>query len=382
MEQQEYEREIDLRNLLYYVLCRWKLLLAAGLLCMAALGGLKYVSAGRQQVPTEVAAADDDTLQMVQEALDGVRELNTLGGNARLYYNLLLKNRDLDDKIAEYQAVIKGSESQLENLKRRQAEYEQAGQSISAGDGDVLRDMRETMLMYLILNCEKEKISAEYRIKMLEGKKAENEKNAAVLLETIEQENVGQEVVVVVNPMSVAVKFGVVGLAGGLFGMAFILCLLYLFSGELLDAASLKDMHGLRVLSVIPVREAGKGHAGLIGRLKGKAFQTKEEAYDVIYGRMFNLADGLKEKTVLVTGGAEECHVQALIEYLRKKDGSVKYIISMNLMKNLGDLPVFRQADEILLVEQVGKSRLKEISQEMCFIDDVRKRPLGVAVVE
>ena len=133
---------------------------------------------------------------------------------------------------------------------------------------------------------------------------------------------------------------------------------------------------------MIPTREARKGIDGLIDRLNGHIFKTKEEAYDVIYGRMFNLTGELKGKTVLVTGTAEESCVEQLTEYLRGKDSSVKYVISANPLKNLDALPVFRQADEILLVEQVGKSRLDEIRQELYFIDDVKKRPLGVAVVE
>ena len=57
-------------------------------------------------------------------------------------------------------------------------------------------------------------------------------------------------------------------------------------------------------------------------------------------------------------------------------------MILANPLKNLDALPQFRQADEILLVEQTGKSRLEEIRQEISFIDDVKKKPLGVAVVE
>ena len=96
MEQQEYEREIDLKNLLYYVLCRWKLLLVAALLCMAVLGGYKYVSVGKEQavVPEQAEEEEEeeqDPEQLVRDVINGVSDPAVLTGDVLLYYNLQVK---------------------------------------------------------------------------------------------------------------------------------------------------------------------------------------------------------------------------------------------------------------------------------------------------
>lgn len=388
MEQQEYEREIDLKNLLYYVLCRWKLLLVAALLCMAALGGYKYVAAGRaaEQEPAEKEEEEEEVgpEQLVQDVVDGVADPATLTGDTLLYYNLVVKGNGLADEITEKEYQLQVSQNQLEELEKQQSEFEQTWQENLTGEDAVLLYGQKNTLANSVLSCRRDIATTEYRIQELKKKEEENAKNAAALLKTLQEteEQEEEEEAIAASPLRTAVKFAAIGLVGGVFAVAFILCLIYLFSGKLLDAGALNDMYGLRLLTVIPTKKARKGIDGLIDKLNGHIFKTKEEAYDVIYGRMSNLAGELKGKTVLVTGTAEESHVQELTEYLQRKDGSVKYIISANPVKNLDALPVFRQADEILLVEQAGKSRLEEIRQELYFIDDVKKRPLGVAVVE
>lgn len=390
MEQQEYEREIDLKNLLYYVLCRWKLLLVAALLCMAALGGYKYVSVGKEQavVPEQAEEEEEeeqDPEQLVRDVINGVSDPAVLTGDVLLYYNLQVKANSYSEEIKEREYQLQVSRTQLEDLEQQQSEFDQTwqGKNLTGEDAVLLYGQKNT-LANSVLSCKRDIAATEYRIQNLKKKEQENAENAAALLKTLEEaeEEEEEEAVVAADPLRNAVKFAVIGLVGGVFMVAFILCLIYLFSGKLLDAGALNNMYGLRLLSVIPTREARKGIDGLIDRLNGHIFKTKEEAYDVIYGRMFNLTGELKGKTVLVTGTAEESCVEQLTEYLRGKDSSVKYVISANPLKNLDALPVFRQADEILLVEQVGKSRLDEIRQELYFIDDVKKRPLGVVVVE
>lgn len=390
MEQQEYEREIDLKNLLYYVLCRWKLLLVVALLCMAALGGYKYVSAGREQAaeqaPEEKEEQEEEVEpdQLVQDIINGVEDPAVLTGDLLLYYNLKVKGNSLADEIVEKEYQLQASRKHLGELEKQQSEFDQTWQEPLTGEDAVLLYGQKTTLANSILSSKRDIATTEYRIEALKEKIKENEENAAALLETLEEteEIEEEEAAIAANPLRTAVKFAVIGLVGGVFAAAFVLCLIYLFSGKLLDAGALKDMYGLRLLSVIPTREPRKGIDGLIDRLNGHIFRTREEAYDVIYGRMSNLAGELKGKTVLVTGTAEESHVRQLTDYLRGKDGSVNYTVSANPLKNLDELYVFRQADEILLVEQAGKSRLDEIRQELCFIDDVKKKPLGVAVIE
>ncbi len=392
MEQQEYEREIDLKNLLYYVLCRWKLLFVAALLCMAALGGYKYVSASREQAaalePAEKEEEEEEIApeQLVQDVMDGVADPALMTGDTLLYYNLRVKGKSLEDEMGQREYQLQASHKQLEVLENQQAEFDQTwqGQENLTGEDAVLLYGQKTTLANSVQSCKRDIASTEYQIELLKKKILENEKSAAALLETLEEteETEEEEAAVAAAPSRIAVKFAVIGLAGGVFAAGFILCLMYLFSGKLLDAGALKDMYGLRLLSVIPVKKARKGIDGLVDRLNGHIFHTREEAYDVIYGRMSNLAGELKGKTVLVTGMAEESHLRELTEYLGRKDSSVKYMILANPLKNLDALPQFRQADEILLVEQTGKSRLEEIRQEISFIDDVKKKPLGVAVVE
>lgn len=388
MEQQEYEREIDLKNLLYYVLCRWKLLLVAGLLCMAALGGYKYVSAGKEQMAAPESVEEDEeevgSEQLVQNVIDGLEDPSVLSGDTLLYYNLRTRAKELAEERGRMEYELQVSQSQLEELEKQQSEFEQTWQENLTGEDAVLLYGQKMTLANSILSCKKDIASTEYQIETLKKKEQENAKSTDVLLESLEEleETKEEEAIVAADPFRIAIKFAAVGLVGGVFAAAFVLCLMYLFSGKLLDAGALKDIYGLRLLSVIPTKEARRGLDGLIDRLNEHVFHTREEAYDAICGRMFNLTEALEGKTVLVTGLAEESHLRELTEYLRKKDDSVEYIVSMNPLENLDALPIFRQADEILLVEQIGKSRLKEIRQELCFIDDVKKKPLGVAVVE
>ncbi len=67
MYTENYEQEIDLKDLLFYLLYQWRVLLLAAVLGMAALAGVKVVKSGQSSVKEEVQQ-DYDTLMEEYEA--------------------------------------------------------------------------------------------------------------------------------------------------------------------------------------------------------------------------------------------------------------------------------------------------------------------------
>lgn len=396
MEQQEYEREIDLKNLFYHILLRWKLMVIVALVCMAGLGAYKFVSvlrANRAAAEAEAEAEleeeeeEIDYVKMAQDAMDGLVDPNTLGGDTLLYYNQLVKLKQYDTDIQNREFSLQNSKSVLAGREQQLAGLEQVVlEDVDPENAALLINQRNSMESS-VLSSKNEIASLERDLETLAKNQKEAEDSAAILKEELikqaekENEEAEEEEEAASMPIKPTIKFAIIGLLGGGFMMAFFFCMIYLFSGKLLDLAVLPDAYGLRVLSVVRTEQAKKGIDGWIEKLSGYGNQTAEEAYDVLYARLLNLSGSLEGRTILLTSTADESAVKALQSYLQNKDSSAKFVVCQNPLHNMDTILNLKEADDVVLVECVGKSELQEIRQVLQYMTDVEKAPLGAVIM-
>lgn len=381
MEKQEYERELDLKSLLIYILRHLKVLIGIPMICMVLLGVYKYV-----KIKSEYDKILDDLKEdksyfdIVQDAMDGLVDANTLKGNVRLYYNMLQRKKSLDDDIKEREMSLEMSRVVLEGRKSQLESFEQ----VSLND---INSEDLGIFLYYKNSAESSVISSENEIKnkeyQLEKKKTDLEKtqnNIEILSKQVEEdEKDDKEDINNAVPMLGVIKYALAGLIGSEIMLILVLCIVYAFSGKLRDLTVLKNIYGMKLLGVIPSEEQRNGR--FIKKLNTYNIHTKQQAYDTIYVRLVNAICNIGDKNILVTGTADEETIKGLISQLQKIDNTIKYTFCPNTIETPTAVLMFRDADEILLIEHKDKSLLEDIQQEVSYINDVNKMPVGVVVI-
>lgn len=363
MENQKYDKEIDLSSLMYYLLRRWKIMLIIVLVFTIVSGGYKSVLI---LSPNTKTSLDD----IVNDVIAGIKEQNALSGDALLYYNIVINQNKLASEIDSYEYLIEKDRNDLEVLRVQLAEFEQLQESVSSEDLSTFISAKNAAESAVVARensiRDREKQMSDSQV-ALDREKG----NAAILLNRISEEESS-------NNTKEIIKYILFGFVAGIFIFVFVYCMAYILSGKLRDTDVLRNAYGLAVLAVVPSK-VRKGIDAQIEKLNGHASKTREQAYDTVYARLLNLVKGDKNR-VLITGTISG-EVIKMITYLNKKDSTIKYIFCPNPIENPDSILMFQNADIILLVECKNKSALKEIEQELEFIKDVNKLPLGVVVV-
>lgn len=361
MENQQYEKEIDLKSLLYYMLIRWKIMLVIVLLVSMLFGAYKCVSVFYLDTKTP--------MQHVEDVMHGIENKNVLSGDVLLYFDLVSQKKNISGDITNCENAIERGKRDLEIKKAQLDLYEQEQANVNSEDIALFISYKNSAESAIIA-CENDISDQEIRRSSLQETLNTINQNITILQDRIlEEENK--------NNKSDVVKYILFGFAAGIVMFVGICCITYTFSGKLRDI-SILNAYGLQVLSVIPAK-GKKGIKAQIEKLNGHTNKTREQAYDTVYARLLNLI-GEDKNRVLITGTISG-EVIKMITYLNKKDSTIKYIFCPNPIENPDSILMFKSADIILLVECKNKSMLSDISQELSYIKDVNKTPLGIVVV-
>lgn len=180
------------------------------------------------------------------------------------------------------------------------------------------------------------------------------------------------------------VKYGIIGLVIGLFGMAFCHAMCYVLSDKMRGERELLERYGYHLLGTFSRRRKGKLLKGLdkfLEKKEGVSGRTSdEEVNGIIAANITNLAkDG---GLFLVTGTVEMGRLQkimkAIVPLLQK---NVMVVVGADMNQTAGTLEALGECDAVILVEERGQSLRGKIQKEHENIAALDKNVVGYVVL-
>lgn len=327
MEQENvYEDEIDLKELLYVIFRKWRGLIICALVFAVAAGGYKYFA-------FSAGDAEAEAMESYEKALADREKARA----------------DLETQLESSEAVLKLLEDYAEGVDM---------QNISVED---LAVITENML------------SVQDRVKSVSD-----------ALDSFSEEEPMPEV-----PSSGAVKYGALGFVLGGFLGVFAVCVSYLMSDKVRSMKDLQRRFGLRSLGSFEGAMKRNGPIDrLIDRMFGvKGGPSFEEACGIMAANTANyLSEGSKK--ILLTGSAAKADVEKAAEILRAQTEGEGFLnlpvkpefISEELITDPKTIRALASCDEVILVERKGASRMSDLEEELMLLKNLEKKVTGAVL--
>ena len=170
------------------------------------------------------------------------------------------------------------------------------------------------------------------------------------------------------------IKYGVVGMAGGIFLMMLLYAIRILLSGKILTDDELSRAYGVRNLLIFPARLGKKKSGFPLDRLVESMVtdapdMTETEACDVLIAKAEAFADAAEEKkTIVLIGTVGETRLDSLANMLDKRaqcaDSPLSFEAAAGIGRSADAVRRLRGADGCVIVEEIGESVFRDAAQE------------------
>jgi len=440
---EEYEQEIDLKDLLFAILYKWKLILVVAVVLAVALGGYKGYSTYQKQSNTEVLQeaetryqAELETYTAKKEAYDheisGIKndiaeQQEYLSQSALMNlsaYNLGEAKVDLFVSVAQGTAmdsVLKSYKSTLESVQFLENVAKQAGMearylkelvTITVGNNMVSVQVRhkdaeaaQKVLDEILkeVNTYAQRINGvigshtltptnESKGMIVDSKLADTQKVANDRLRSFNEKLDARqkEVAALKAPtepvasngdaVKDGVKFAVVGGVLGAFAVVFGVCVVFLMNGKIYSANELRNRFRVQILGTLPPEKRVRGINGWLRRLEGRAQGPAEYEYVLAAANIQNYAESAKR--ILVTGTAPDAKIGQVAERLAGELADFELVSGGNLLRDAETLRKLPQVDAVVLVEQCNVSSYEKIERALEKAASLEKKVLGCIVLE
>ena len=184
-----------------------------------------------------------------------------------------------------------------------------------------------------------------------------------------------------------AMKFGVLGIIVGTFLLSYYYVLQYLAGGKLIVPDEMQDNYGILVLANYMAPLCSQQNA--IDKLINRAWGIHEnrlclnEVYTMaISNVMVRIKQTENEKILFVGNASTEVFDTTVSEMTRRlNDAGIEAIAAGNINEDGDAIQMLQAAEKIVLIEQAGVSRKKEIKKELQTMRDLNKEILGTIVL-
>lgn len=369
--------EISLKEMLLYVLRRWKVLLLIPLIIALVVAGFSYV----QRAPASTVAADEISIGQVYTLNTNI-ELTNFKGTSPDSYHITLATNDLLSKLQnQYLVAFQGAD--LEQLLGGIAPVgvdeetlEQAATvtvpsigmlAISIDTGVVPESKAAATAIYEHLLSFKDSIA-----------RAVTEHNLAILTEVLAETPTNSETdqTASIDRVSTSPMRGVViGLLGGLVLAVLLLAILYLLRPTVQTPDVIQSQIGIPHLGGV------QGNS-LADKLAGKLrMVSKDEAPAFIAA---NIADvSSPGARLLLTGSLPQQKIAELAEKLQPSfDGSeITLSVGGDVNNSVDTVHLLDDCDAVIMVEGIDQSTLKNVYYQKDRMEMADKAILGYVLI-
>lgn len=179
------------------------------------------------------------------------------------------------------------------------------------------------------------------------------------------------------------IKFGIVGWLAGAFLSACIVCAIFLFNGKIGVDNDLKNRFGLKFLGGFSERRKKRAFSGIdewLDSIEGKESVADESVYDMIAANINNYNN--LGQSVFVTGTVETEVLNYFVINLQRKLPGLVLGSGADMNRNVSTLQKVNEYDQIVLLEERKRSRLREIEKEVETILNMKKEIMGYIILD
>lgn len=182
-------------------------------------------------------------------------------------------------------------------------------------------------------------------------------------------------------------KFGILGFVVGAFVMSYFYVLKYVGCGKLMASDEMQDIYGIPLLAYYkePVSKHPNAIDELINRVYGISDQRfcLSEAYALATSNVLARIGDADNETILLAGNADtEAFKHMVCGVSEKLVGiGIEVITAGNINENGDAIQKLQKAEKIVLIEQTGVSRKKDIKRELQTLRDLKKEIVGAIVL-
>lgn len=183
-----------------------------------------------------------------------------------------------------------------------------------------------------------------------------------------------------------SIKFALVGAIASACLMAMFYAMQYMVSGKLMSCNYLDDNYGLMVIADYhaPVRKHPNSIDQLIARMNG--ITEEKQSLKCVYALgAANIAAQMKNNAskILLSGNAKASDFDDAATALKEKlqVTGLEVVSAGNINENVVAVQKLQDADKVVLIEQLGVSRLQDIKKELQMLHKLDKDILGVIVL-
>lgn len=184
-----------------------------------------------------------------------------------------------------------------------------------------------------------------------------------------------------------SIKYALLGTVAGAFLMALYYAMQYIVSGKLMSCNYLNDNYGLMVLADYhaPIRNRLNSMDKLITRMNG--ISEDKQSLECVYALgAANIAAQMKKinaSNILLSGNAKASDFDDVATALKEKlqVTGLEVVSAGNINENVAAVQKLQDADKVVLIEQLGVSRLQDIKKELQMLRKLDKDILGVIVL-
>lgn len=184
-----------------------------------------------------------------------------------------------------------------------------------------------------------------------------------------------------------SIKFGILGFVIGAFIMAYFYGLHYVGSGKLMTSDEIQDTY---MIPVIAAYKAPKcKHPNAIDKFINRIYGISEkksclsEVYTLASSNLLARLENSAIVKILLVGNANTEVFDRTVSEMREKlnDSDVEVIVAGNINENCNAIQKLQKAEKIVLIEQAGVSRKKDIKRELQTLRDLKKEIVGAIVL-
>lgn len=210
------------------------------------------------------------------------------------------------------------------------------------------------------------------------------------MAEPVEGEaEIESEPIVFEDPMSSAVKFGIVGMIGGVCLVCLVFCLSYVMSGKLQSEGNFQKKFGMSLLGVVRKNQTKKKIFGFVDKWINRLEEgpcAKIPRNEQIKIAAVNVQSAIhrnsdeKIKRVMIAGTVASDDVIEICERIAEEIGDVTFSPYRQIVFHASALKKLEYYEGILFIEKKGESYEKFIEQEKSLAFDRDVKILGVIV--
>ena len=382
----EYEQEIDLRDLFFHLLYRWRSILVAALIGAILLGTYQFFNLKLTHEAGKLTKAEKQWEVDLQEFRDSLRNARK---NVKTYTNLIKEKNDYMNESVYMQLDAQNEWYAYKRyyIKVDQAVLDALPESVQEDPADRVISAYTATLMSGLDPEEMQALSAakaqaveahtltlmdeDVRSRIDGGLSARQDEINKQIIDWQEALKEQREILNDLEdkkepkkPVGIK-KFAAIGFIVGAFLLAAIYAVKYIMSGVLHSGSELSERYGLPVYGEFAksrARRPGKGLDKLFEKWEFKHASSEDVVVDEIVAMLRERHNG---KCVLLTGTVSGDKLNNLSQKLQSKlEGAVGLATEGDFLTNNAAIADASEADAVVMVEEKHASRLNSIERE------------------